>query len=291
MKIAYSLLHYNNMEVTREAVRYLQAQSKADEIEIVIVDNASPNQSGKQLQEEYACLEHVHVLLNTENVGFARGNNLGYQYAREELGCEIIVVMNNDVFIKDEFFTEKLEHLGSVTGAELIAPVIIGRNGNQNPLRPAPLSNARLLKMLAYNGAVSVAYSVPGINSMIASYLDGRVKKSRASETACDGQIVPHGACVICMPSWTAREAIAFLPCTFMYFEEDILAEYAWGKGYHIAYEGDLQVYHVEDASVDYSKRSSVKKRKFISSNMTKSIWQLVKMRMNKGRCVYGRKN
>ena len=38
---------------------------------IVIVDNASPNGSGKELEEYYEHSEKVTVLLSEENLGFA----------------------------------------------------------------------------------------------------------------------------------------------------------------------------------------------------------------------------
>lgn len=284
MKIAYTLLHYNNTAVTREAVRWLLEQKRADEIEIIIVDNASPNNSGVALRQDYAGQAHIHVLLNSENVGFAKGNNLGYRFARDELHCDTVVVMNNDVFIKDSCFTEKLADAVSENDADILAPVIQGRDGNQNPLRFAPVGNKKVLKLLVYNAALSVAYRIPGIRTSVASYLNRRVKTRAGTKCNTSGRIVPHGACVIYTPSWVQKEECAFLPCTFMYFEEDILAEYCQQKDYKIVYRAELEVHHVEDASVDYSKSSSVDKRKFIATNMTKSIWQLVKMRAGKGR-------
>ena len=95
MKIAFSLLHYNNMQVTEAAVSYLQKLDGIDACEILIVDNCSPNGSGIELKKKYAEFPNIHVILNDKNGGFAYGNNIGYSFAKENLRCDIIAVMNN----------------------------------------------------------------------------------------------------------------------------------------------------------------------------------------------------
>ena len=50
-------------------------------------------------------------------------------------------------------------------------------------------------------------------------------------------------------------------------------------KCYSAIYKKDLIVYHVEDASVDYDNKSSVRKRLFISKCMKNSIKTLIAMR------------
>ena len=44
--------------------------------------------------------------------------------------------------------------------------------------------------------------------------------------------------------------------------EEDVLGEYMTKKGYTASYSSQLTVYHVEDASVEYDNKTSVKKKK-----------------------------
>ena len=225
MKIAFSLLHYNNKKITEEAVQYLQQLKDIDACEIIIVDNASPNGSGLELEEEYKGIRNIHVLLNDKNGGFAYGNNVGYAFAKKS-GCDVIVVMNNDIFIKDTEFVSKLLDVASKTETEVIAPHIIGRNGPQNPFRLAPLSDARLRKMYIYNASVNMIYHIPGIRNIVASFLDRKNTKKVVSEKAITDGIncIPHGACVIYLPTWVMKEVFAFVPHTFMYFVEDVLA-------------------------------------------------------------------
>ncbi len=281
MKIAFSLLHYNNIDVTREAVSYLLKLKNIDAAEIVIVDNCSPNQTGIELQSEYERQCNIHVLLNKENGGFAKGNNVGYLYAVEKLNADCIIVMNNDVFIKDTDFINKLGiSISKTNKVHIIAPGIIGRNGNQNPFRTELISSEKLKKLYQYNTLVSWLYSVPVISSVLAAYLDSRNKHKHPQQDHSEIiHCVPHGACIIYTPQWVQSEKFAFLPATFMYFEEDILAEYVYSNDYCVAYDPNLTVYHVEDATVDSTQKTSVKKRKFIAQNMRNSIKVLINIR------------
>lgn len=281
MKIAFSLLHYNNIEVTNEAIAYLQEISKIKDCEIIVVDNASPNGSGAELLRAYENISNIHVIINSKNGGFAYGNNIGYQYAKK-LGCDVIVVMNNDIFIKDQGFVTKLESM--ICDEEIIAPNIIGRNGAQNPFRLEPLSDQKLKKMLWYNSFVNIIYHIPVLRECLASILDKKsAEKKQVLPVVKSGtKCIPHGACVIYLPKWIRQEDNAFVPDTFMYFEEDVLGEYMLKKKYSAVYNDELVVYHVEDASVEYDNKSSVKKRLFISGCMKKSIKILIRIRNSK---------
>lgn len=286
MRVAFSLLHYNNFEITDKSLKFLKSLPEFGEFEIVVVDNASPNGTGKKLQEEYSNVRNVHVVLNKENGGFAFGNNVGYQFAKNILGCDTIVVMNSDVFIYDKAFITKLRRIVETTDDDIIAPDIYGRNGRQNPFRESRISDKRMKQLYYYNVSINFIYHIPVAGAVLSSYLEKRSKKRKVknicnynksitARTAC----VPHGACVIYTPSWVRKENIAFLPDTFMYFEEDVLAEYTTLKKYKVIYEPSIEVYHVEDASVEYDQETVLRKRKFISGCMVRSIKVLMNMR------------
>lgn len=60
--ICFVILHYNTIKETRNCVSGILALDHADNIRIVIVDNASPNQTGKQLASDYSLNENVDVI-------------------------------------------------------------------------------------------------------------------------------------------------------------------------------------------------------------------------------------
>ena len=83
MKIVFVILHYLAIDETYKSVDSIEKKIDTDMYKIVIVDNASPDKSGALLKEHYKNDDHVEVLLNQENLGFARGNNVGFRYAEK----------------------------------------------------------------------------------------------------------------------------------------------------------------------------------------------------------------
>lgn len=83
-KVCYVILHYNTIDKTIQCISSVlkqKIQSIKTDVKIIIVDNGSLNNSGKILQKKYKTNKAVHIIIEKENHGFARGNNIGYQYA------------------------------------------------------------------------------------------------------------------------------------------------------------------------------------------------------------------
>ena len=64
------------------------------DVEVVIVDNASPDGTPERLEGE---VEGVRLVANAENVGFARAANQGAELA----GGELVAFLNNDALVHD----------------------------------------------------------------------------------------------------------------------------------------------------------------------------------------------
>lgn len=284
-KIGFVLLHYNNIEVTREAVSYILKLNKEHaKISIVIVDNASPNESGVVIKEEYKNNQDIQVILLDNNIGFSKGNNIGYNFLRNEGHYDFIIVMNTDVFIQDTEFLNKL--LAIKTDAQIIGPDILTKTGNhQNPFRIKAMDNVTLRQLYDYNHVMAMIYRIPIVGSMVMTVLEAkssRVVKANKNYSDIEMEdVVLHGSCIIYTKSWIEREKIAFLPITFMYVEEDILMEYVRKKGYHTLYSPFIHVLHKEDASLNGSFKSRLKKRIFLADNMSASAHELIQLRMN----------
>lgn len=75
-KVCYSILHYNNIEVTKTCVESIHRVNQGKSYDIIIVDNASPNNSGQVLKELYAGDKYIHVILNKETEDFLEGTML-----------------------------------------------------------------------------------------------------------------------------------------------------------------------------------------------------------------------
>ena len=83
-KIVYLILHYLTYDETIKCVDSIKSYNKNNDYEIVIVDNGSNNRTGERLLNDYKKEKNVHIIISKENLGFARGNNLGFKYIISE---------------------------------------------------------------------------------------------------------------------------------------------------------------------------------------------------------------
>lgn len=90
--------------MTKKCVDSIVSNYREYNIQVAIVDNGSGNNSGERLRDLYKDNEKVIVLINKENMGFARGNNTGYHYLRKYYNLDYIVILNNDVIINQRNF-------------------------------------------------------------------------------------------------------------------------------------------------------------------------------------------
>ena len=78
-------------------------------MEIIVVDNASDNGSYEKLLQCYGNASYIHFLHNRKNLGYAAGNNVGFQYAKKVLKADWICLANNDVIFQEKNGLIKLE--------------------------------------------------------------------------------------------------------------------------------------------------------------------------------------
>ncbi|EQB88386.1 GT2 family glycosyltransferase [Clostridium punense] len=98
-KVAIILLNYCGVEDTLECVKSLEAIDYKN-YEIIIVDNNSPDNSYEVLKQS---IGDKHTLIKAEsNGGFAKGNNIGIDYALKS-GCDYVLLLNNDTIVEKDF--------------------------------------------------------------------------------------------------------------------------------------------------------------------------------------------
>lgn len=110
-KIGIVIVNYNGASYQNDALRTLY-ESTYTNFEIVIVDSNSKDDSIALAQKEYP---QIHYLLQNENVGVAKGNNIGIRYAIERLDVEYILLINNDIEIEKNNLQELINKANNKT--------------------------------------------------------------------------------------------------------------------------------------------------------------------------------
>jgi GT2 family glycosyltransferase len=123
------VLTYNNLEYTRQCLDSIYGKPAGADFELVVVDNASSDGTPEYLKGFAASHPGCRLLLNTENSGFPRGNNLG---AAAAMG-EHIVFLNNDTVVTQGWLAGLIRHLQDPT-VGMVGPVT-NNSGNETRIR------------------------------------------------------------------------------------------------------------------------------------------------------------
>ena len=266
----YVILHYQSIEITKKCVDKLLMFSKNNPI--IIVDNCSPNGSGKQLEKMYSKCINITVIINEENQGFAKGNNLGYQYIKRKYSLNYVVVMNNDIMIEDNDFAVIIEQFMEKNEVDVCGPDMVTLKGNhQNPLQLKPYTSKYLQRRVRADKIKVLLLRTRLFWKLYENYKKtNKIPISTKQPTVFD--CILHGSCIIYGPEYIKREQNAFLPITYMYNEEAILYDYLVHKGYKTGYCSDVTILHMEGVSTSERIENKKKKVMFRFKNNIKSI-------------------
>lgn len=149
--VLYLILHYMAEEATVRCAECLLRQ--AGEKQILIVDNGSPDGSGERLAGRFHGVPGVQVLKNETNLGYARGNNSGWNHWRQEHPGELpgfLVVLNNDLMIEAPGFQDWIRAEYEADPFGVLGPDIVSmRTGkHQSPAHAEPPSGEELEKLI-----------------------------------------------------------------------------------------------------------------------------------------------
>ena len=120
MKISIIILSFNNYdETTGKCLASLEADPDFTTWNVIVVDNASDASTQKQLSEAKRRYPEVNFIFNSQNVGFAAGNNIGIKLATGD----IYILLNSDAFPTPGMLGRLVEHFSHDTQLGMVGPV------------------------------------------------------------------------------------------------------------------------------------------------------------------------
>ena len=123
MKLAIVIVHYNSSGDLARCLESLTTYPPGCEHAIVVVDNASEDDGLGDVQERYP---HVHWLLNSENLGYARGANRGIAAVR----AEYYLILNPDIVAQPGAVDSLLAFADEHVKAGIVGPQLLNENGS-----------------------------------------------------------------------------------------------------------------------------------------------------------------
>ncbi len=133
--IGVIVINYHSEEKTIGFVKLELSKIRSD-YAVVIVDNGStPESRGRLLKAFKGADQYVFVVPSEENLGFAKGNNLGAEVARNQFAPDVLLFANNDIRLVEPDAVDRMAaKLSALVEAGAIGPKVVGLDGRlQSP--------------------------------------------------------------------------------------------------------------------------------------------------------------
>jgi GT2 family glycosyltransferase/lipopolysaccharide/colanic/teichoic acid biosynthesis glycosyltransferase len=129
LQLSVIIVNFNVREFLHHALVSLQKAMKGIRGEIIVVDNASDDGSVEMVRKRFP---NVHLLVNKENVGFARANNLALKKARGQF----LLLINPDTLVQEDTLRVMLKFFAENPDVGLAGCKILNPDGTfQLPCR------------------------------------------------------------------------------------------------------------------------------------------------------------
>lgn len=121
--VSVIVVNWNTRRILCECLDSVFGQAGRHVVEVVVVDNNSSDGSVDTVREAYP---QVHVIANTDNVGFARANNQGVRAARGRY----VLLLNSDAMLTPGALDQLMALADARPAAGVIGAQLINRDGS-----------------------------------------------------------------------------------------------------------------------------------------------------------------
>ncbi len=120
MKISVIIVSWNVRDLLKKCLESIFLFSKEDGFEVIVVDNASSDGTGEMVQKYFS---KVLFIQNSQNLGFAKANNLGIKAAKGDY----ILLLNPDTLFLEDSVSKIIQKMESdevigVLGCKIVSP-------------------------------------------------------------------------------------------------------------------------------------------------------------------------
>ncbi len=126
--LAILLLSWNTANLLADCLRSIPAGAVGLDYAIIVVDNASTDGSPDMVARDFA---DVQLIRSPENLGFARGNNLGIRAA--DPGTPYLLLLNSDTLVKPGALTALVRFMDAHPEAGAVGPRLLRPDGTPQP--------------------------------------------------------------------------------------------------------------------------------------------------------------
>lgn len=229
-------VNYNQSTVTCELLASLR-QISYPNVEIIVVDNNSPNDNPDKIKELYP---EIILIKSGENSGFAGGNNLGIKAS----SGEYLLFINNDIEVSPDF----------------LEPLVNAFTNN-----PKIGAVSSMIKFFYHNNIIQYAGYTKLNPYTVRNRLIGLNENDEGQYNEQVRTAYAHGAGM--MVSKKVIKEVGMMPeVYFLYYEEIDWSERINQKGYEIHFVPKSVIFHKE--SISTGKNSPLKSYYFVRNRL-----------------------
>jgi GT2 family glycosyltransferase len=143
--VSIIIVSFNTRAILKECLNRVKAHSGDIDPEIIVVDNASADDSPEMVQTEFP---EVILIVSERNLGFAGGNNLGIRKARGRY----ILLLNSDAYLLPGTLSATISFMEKTSDCGILGVKLIGENGDMQPcarMLPGPWRKLLVISGLA----------------------------------------------------------------------------------------------------------------------------------------------
>jgi len=221
------IVNFNTKELLKNCLRSVFKHTQNLSFEVIVVDNASGDNSLKILRQDFS---RVKVIASEKNLGFAGGNNEGIKKAKGQF----VLLLNSDTKIEKNAFLKLIELAKTKEALGICGPRLLNEDKTIQS-STMPFLRLPLAAVWLFTG-------------------DRFLKKSPVSARRVDWL---SGACFL-----IKREVIDKVGLLddkfFMYVEEMEYAYRAFKKGFQCWFFPQVAVYHLERGRSPEGKQKAI---------------------------------
>lgn len=251
MNIGIVILNYLAYRDTINCVEsFLKQDFGNNSFYIVIVDNASPNESYKVLKKTYDGNDRVDVIQCDKNLGFANGNNHGYYEIQKRFQPDFVITSNEDIILKNQGLIKWIMEQYEQYKFAVLGPSIYSVNGkfDQNPMENLSRNLNECRKVLLKT-QLSIILTL--IKKIIRYPLKNKVNGQSLIEQTTTTDYTLHGSFQIFSKNYFQYYKEPYDPSTFLYHEEDILKLRCDRYQLVMLFSPEYEVDHLQSVSTD----------------------------------------
>jgi GT2 family glycosyltransferase len=107
-KVAIIIVSYINLDYLKLCLESIWSKTSYPNFEVIVVDNGGRQEIVEYLRSEAVINKRLRVIFNSENLGFARANNIGIRAA---VDSEYIVLLNDDTIVTNGWLGRMVGYL------------------------------------------------------------------------------------------------------------------------------------------------------------------------------------